>query len=463
MYAIILAGGVGSRLWPMSRELYPKQFLKFNGEHTLLQDTLLRVNRTAPFNQMLIIAGDDHAVNIRMQAQQISLKEKVKLLSEPVGRNTAPAIARGLFYLLHQGLKDEVVVVLPSDHVIEDKEKFHLLLQRGENAARAGRLVTFGIKPDRPETGYGYIKKDSKKLGEGIYLVDKFVEKPDLPTAQEYLKQGDYFWNSGIFMFKVSTVLEEYKTMLPEMYKAMEKIGPHDEHLEEIYQNLESISLDYGILEKSKRVVVVPADINWNDIGSWYYLYRHLPKDKQGNVYQGEVVSVDSENNLVLSSGKLTAVIGLQNMVVINTNDALLVCPQEQSQEVKQVVDILKASNAEQYQIHSTVEKPWGSYTVLESGARYKIKRVVVQPGQRLSMQLHHHRSEHWVVVKGTAKVTNGDREFYLHVNESSFIPMSTKHRLENPGKVPLELIEVQNGDYIEEDDIVRFDDDYER
>ena len=463
MYVIILAGGIGSRLWPLSRELYPKQFLKFNGDHTLLQDTLLRVNRTVPFSNMLIVAGNNHIVNIKMQVQQISNNEKVVVLQEPVGRNTAPAIARGLFYLLQQGAKDDIVVVLPSDHVIEDKDKFQLLLQKGEKAARAGNLVTFGIKPDRPETGYGYIKKDSTMWDDGIYLVDKFVEKPDLSTAQTYYKQGDYFWNSGIFMFKVSTILEEYKKLLPEIYQAMEKISPNDENLEEIYEKLEGISIDYGILEKSERVVVVPADLSWNDIGSWYYLYRHLPKDNQGNAFQGQIVSIDSKDNLVISPQQLTAIIGLENMVVINTDDALLVCLQERSQDVKQVVDILKARNAEQYQIHSTVEKPWGSYTYWKMDYGHKIKRVVVQPGKRLSMQLHYHRSEHWVVVKGTAKVINGDQEFYLHVNESTYIPMSTKHRLENPGKVPLEIIEVQNGDYIEEDDIVRFEDDYER
>lgn len=463
MYAIILAGGIGARLWPMSRELYPKQFLKFNGEHTLLQETFLRVEKNIPFENIVVVAGNEHCLNIRFQAEQVSGKNKVAVLSEPAGRNTAPAIARGLFYLMGKGINDEVVVVLPSDHVIEDTEKFSRLLSEGEKAARKGYLVTFGILPDRPETGYGYIKKNSNLISEGVYQVDRFVEKPDFARAQSYLEQGGYYWNSGIFMFHMSTILEEYQKNLPQIMRSMETISPDEGNLKEVYESFESISIDYGILENSDRVAVIPADINWNDIGSWYYLYQYLPKDELGNALQGEVVNVDGKNNLVISPDKLTAVIGLENMVVINTDDALLICPQDRSQDVKQVVDMLKEKNAEQCQVHTTVETPWGNHTLLDKGPGYRIKRVVVQPGQKLSMQMHHHRSEHWVVVKGTARVDNGDKSFFLHVNESTYIPMSTRHRLENPGKVPLELIEVQNGQYIAEDDIVQIGDAHEK
>lgn len=462
MHAIILAGGVGARLWPMSREFYPKQFLKFNEENTLLQETLLRVNKVVPFSNIIIVTNDSHTVHIRIQASQISGEEKVTILQEPAGKNTAPAIALGLFYLLRESKDNEIVVVLPSDHIIRDKEAFSRFLLLGEKAAEDDYLVTFGIKPDRPETGYGYIKKQGDCIAEGFYRVDRFVEKPDLETAQRYLKAGNYYWNSGIFMFKVSTVLQEYRRLLPSIYEIMQGID-FENNLEKVYASLESVSIDYGIMEKSDRVVVIPAEMGWDDIGSWQYLYKSLPKDNNENVFQGNVLALDSVNSMIFSEKKLVAAIGLADMIVINTDDALLICPQERSQDVKKIFDRLKEAKAEEYQIHTTVEKPWGSYTLLEKGSRYKIKRVLVKPGERLSMQMHYHRSEHWVVVAGTAKIIKGDKEFFLHTNESTYIPMSTKHRLENPGKVPLELIEVQNGDYIEEDDIVRFDDDYGR
>ena len=462
LHAIILAGGVGARLWPMSREFYPKQFHKFNGEYTLLQETMLRVNGAVPYSNIIIVTNDTHAMQIRTQSAQISGEESITILQEPAGKNTAPAIALGLFYLQRENRGNEIVVVLPSDHVIRNREAFNRLLRLGEKAAEDNYLVTFGIKPDRPETGYGYIKKRDEMIGEGIYKVDKFVEKPDKVTAQQYLEAGDYFWNSGIFMFKVSTILEEYRRLLPGIYEEMQAID-FENNLEKIYASLESVSIDYGIMEKSDRVAVIPADMGWVDIGSWQFLYKSLPKDENGNVFQGNVLALDSSNNIIFSEKKLVAGIGLDNMVVINTDDALLICPQERSQDVKKIFDHLKKVKAEEYQIHTTVEKPWGSYTVLEKGPRFKIKRVLVNPGQRLSMQMHYHRSEHWIVVAGTAKITNGDKEFFLHTNESTYIPMSTKHRLENPGKVSLELIEVQNGEYIEEDDIVRFSDDYGR
>lgn len=463
MHAVILAGGVGARLWPLSREQYPKQLHKFNGDHTLLQETLLRVNDLVPFKNMYIVTNDTHSVNIKMQSNELSGNNDVSVLLEPAGRNTAPAIALALFFLKRKGLDDEVVVVLPSDHMVNDKDAFSQALAIGAKAASDGWIVTFGAKPDRPETGYGYIKVKKQDTGRGFYNADKFVEKPDLKTAQRYLEEGGYYWNSGMFMFTVATALDEFKRYLPTIYTAFEQADLTDSSLENLYANLESISIDYGIMEKSQRVVVVPVNIGWSDVGSWDYLYKSLPADENGNVLQGKVLSLNSKNNLIFSERKLTAMIGLEDMVVVNTDDALLVCSKEQSQEVKKIVDILKKEHAEEYQIHKTVEKPWGYYMLLEKGQRYKIKRVMVKPGKRLSMQLHHHRSEHWVVVAGTAKIINGEQEFYLHTNESTYIPMSTKHRLENPGKVPLEIIEVQNGDYIEEDDIVRFEDDYDR
>lgn len=465
MHAVILAGGVGSRLWPLSREKHPKQLHRFDGEYTLLQETLLRVNDMVPLSRMLLVIGSEHAAAIEAQVRQLTGNEggEVTMLPEPVGRNTAPAIALALFHLKHQGLEEETVVVLPSDHVIRGREAFREALEAGSEAASEGWLVTFGINPDRPETGYGYIKINPREVSPGACQVEKFVEKPDLDTARSYLEEGGYCWNSGMFMFNVSAALEEFRKHLPQVYETFLNCNLKEGRLEEMYRELESISIDYGVMERSGRVAVVPADLGWSDIGSWEHLYRMLEGDENGNVLQGKVMTVESRNNLVISRDQLTALVGLEEMVVVNTGDALLVCPRERSQEVKKVVEKLQEDRADEYQVHKTVDKPWGYYTVLEKGPRYKIKRVLVHPGQKLSKQMHRYRTEHWVVVSGTARIVNGEKEFYLRTNESTFIPRETLHRLENPGDEPLEIIEVQSGDYLEEDDVVRYSDEYGR
>lgn len=473
MYAIVLAGGIGSRLWPLSRELYPKQFLKVDGEYSLLQQTLKRINNVVPALNTIIVTNNYHVENIKLQINQIFERERPVILKEPVGKNTAPAIAYGLFYIKQVEQKkngDDIVIVLPSDHLIKNNEEFIKVVKMAAKIAAQGYLVTFGIKPDRPETGYGYIKKGSEEIGEGAFMVEKFVEKPNLSTAQEYMRNDRFYWNSGIFVFKLSIILQKYKTLLPNIYNSITTVNflnimdkQNEEALKEIFDNLEEVSIDIGIFEKSSNVAVIPVDIGWDDIGNWHFMFKSLPKDNYNNVTQGDTILLDSHDSLIFSEGKLTAAIGLENMIVVNTNDALLICPQERSQEVKKVVDILKERHAEEFHIHTKVEKPWGHYSILGKGPRYKIKRLEVKPGERLSGQMHHHRTEHWIVVAGTAKITKGEETFYLHTNESTYIPMSTIHRLENPGLVPLEVIEVQNGEYIEEDDIIRFEDDYDR
>ena len=488
LHAVILAGGGGTRLWPLSRTNYPKQFLKLLGEYTLLQQTVLRLGGSIPPERLWVVTGREQEPTVRAQLSALPglQGDAVQVLSEPVARNTAAAIGLAAVHL--QRIDPQaVMVVLPADHWIEHRSTFVALLQSTAELAQQGALVTLGIVPDRPETGYGYIQvtRDSVQVGEkresesvspassqvsfAAYHVAQFVEKPALQLAQEYLASGCYYWNAGIFLWRAAAILEEIASYLPLLHQGLEEIAQsldsnsREETLAEVYPRLESLSIDHGVLEKSARLVVVPADIGWSDLGEWTAIHRLSPRDERGNALSPNVLDIDGENSLVYGSRRLIATIGLKDTVVVDAEDALLICPNDRVQEVKAVVRQLQACGAEVAQSARTVYRPWGSYTVLEEGNCFKVKRLLVNPGAALSLQLHHHRSEHWVVVAGVAKVTNGDQEFLLRVGQSTYIPLETKHRLTNPDPEPLEIIEVQTGSYLGEDDIIRFADLYRR
>ena len=468
MKALIMAGGQGTRFWPLSRELYPKQLLKLGDGHTLLQETVLRLGGFIKPGDVSIITNQKLFQDIRTQLAEISGAVPDKnILLEPEPKNTAAAIGLSALYLKRED-NDCVMAVLPSDHVIKDKAGFQAALRKAEALVAAGYLVVFGVRPSRPETGFGYIKTGDSLAG-GSFKAEKFVEKPDRATAQGYLDSGGYLWNSGMFVWKAESILDEIKLLMPPLYKGLKKIwgalGTPEEAsvVAAEFNKLKSVSIDYGVMEKSTRVAIVPVDFGWSDLGSWDAVDEILPPDKDGNVTLGKVVSIGCSNTTFYAEDRLVAAIGLEGLVVVDTPDATLVCRKDRAQEVKDIVGLLKDKGFNEYLSHRTVQRPWGSYTVLQTGPMFKIKRIEVKPGASLSSQMHHHRSEHWIVVAGTALVTNGDKKLNVHVNESTFIPMSTMHRLENPGKVPLQIIEVQNGEYLEEDDIVRFDDVYGR
>lgn len=473
LYAVILAGGSGTRFWPLSRELYPKQLLKVLGRRTLIQETVRRVRPVVPVERTLVVTGAGHADSIRIQLDERDGARKENILSEPVARNTAAAIGWAALAVRRMD-PDGVMLVMPADHVIPDRAKFLNAASLAVRVARDGRLVTFGVTPIRPETGYGYIKVASRRplLSQGglkALPVSGFVEKPDLATAKRYLKTGGFFWNSGIFVWRADAILDEIGTALPKLGRGLTRLGkalgtPEENRaLGRFYKGAESISIDHGVLQRSRRAAVIPAPFRWSDVGNWSSLDEVADTDDAGNVRIGRIVDIGSHNSILYGENRLVATIGLQGMVVVDTADATLVCPKDRAQEVKQIVERLRKDRAPEHLIHKTVYRPWGSYTVLEEGPRYKVKRVTVNPGGRLSLQFHHRRSEHWVVTAGTARVTCGDRSFDLRVNESTGIPQGTPHRLENPGTVPLDIIEVQSGAYVGEDDIVRLVDDYGR
>lgn len=460
MKIIILAGGSGTRLWPISRKSYPKQFLTLGDSKTLLQKTLQRFLKQFHPQDILIITNQEYLHLVKHQGGQVHPKISEQILLEPEGKNTGPAIALGLKFLQERGQleNNECFLATSSDCLISPEELFLEKIKEAESIAKQGYHITFGIWPQKPETGYGYIKYAKS---EGFcHDVELFKEKPSLKVAQEYLESGEYLWNSGIFLFHTKTLLDELSRFAPEITKHME--GSFQEMYQD-FSEMPSISIDYALMEKSKRNKVVPLNLSWSDIGSWDAVFENLEKDEQKNVKVGDVFTLDSSNCLIMGGKRLIAAINLENLSIIDSEDALLIAKRGESQKVKTLLEQIKQSHPKQVAEHRTIYRPWGSYTILEEGPRYKIKRIVVQPSQKLSLQLHYHRSEHWVVIHGTARVTLGEKESLLHENESIFVPISTMHRLENPGKVPLELIEVQVGEYVGEDDIVRFDDIYGR
>lgn len=463
---VILSGGAGTRLWPLSRELFPKQFLPLAGSHTMIQDTLLRLSGLTEVNAPVIICNEDHRFLVAEQMRQIGCKPSAIVL-EPVGRNTAPAVAVAA---LHQEKSDEVMLVLPADHVIKDLVAFHAAVRKGLVEAEAGRLVTFGIVPTLPETGYGYIRAGKSVKGRTALPIEAFVEKPDLATAQKYLKAGNYFWNSGMFMFKPSVLLAEIKKhsqkIVPACSKAL-KNGNSDADFvrleKDAFSASPSISIDYAVMEKTDRGAMIPLDAGWNDVGSWAALADVNPADASGNVVTGDVLTQKVKNSCILASSRLVAAVGIEDHVVVETADAVLVAHKSQVQDVKAIVDQLRAAKRGEAVNHRRVNRPWGTYETVDISERFQVKRITVNPGSTLSLQMHYHRAEHWVVVKGTAKITKGNEVLILSENQSTYIPLGQTHRLENPGRIPLELIEVQSGGYLGEDDIVRFEDTYGR
>ena len=468
---VILAGGGGTRLWPLSREHYPKQFLKLFDDKTLLQNTLLRLEGLDVI-EPLIICNEVHRFLVAEQCAQIA-KNPTKIILEPEGRNTAPALTIAALDIVHD-LDDAVMIMMPADHLIKDTVTFHKAISAGFQVAKNGYLVTFGIKPDKAETGYGYIERGNAIGAGGGFDVTRFVEKPSLEVAEKYLKSDRYFWNSGIFCFTVGAILEELSQHAPRILEGAKACWDKtrtckrgDDRVLEIdaesFSKLPDISIDYAVMEESRAVAVVPAQFNWSDIGSWDAVSGLVHPDEVGNRVVGDAVFVDVENTFVRAEGRLVAAVGTRNLIIVDTPDALLVADRERAQDVKRVVEQLRLKGHETHKVHRTVARPWGTYTVLEEGDRFKIKRIVVKPGASLSLQMHHHRSEHWVVVSGIAKVVRDEEEYFVKVNESTFISAGKKHRVQNPGTLDLVMIEVQSGDYLGEDDIVRFQDDYGR
>lgn len=460
---VVLSGGVGSRLWPLSREHFPKQCLNLTDSlSSLLQQTLARTNHL-DVQLPLVVCNDDHRFLIAQQLQDMGVKG-AKVMLEPVGRNTAPAVALAAFEMLQSGGEDALMLVLPADHVIRDIAAFEKAIEQAKVLAEAGGLVTFGITPTRAETGYGYIKAGRDAC------VEKFVEKPDLTTAQSYLDSGDYLWNSGMFLFQASQYLAELKQHRPAMHASVESAyGSRTKDLDfirigtEAFTSCPSESIDYAVMELTQSAKVVPYDGDWSDIGAWDALHDYSEKDNNHNVLVGDVMAESTTNSLIRAESRLVATVGVNNLVVIETADAVLIMDKDQSQDVKKIVSRIKVEGRQEHMHHTTVHRPWGTYQTVDLGVRHQVKRIMVKPGEKLSVQMHHHRAEHWVVVSGTAKVQNGDNEILLTENESTYIPVGVVHALENPGKIPLELIEVQSGSYLGEDDIVRFSDRYGR
>lgn len=461
MFGIILAGGSGSRLWPLSRELYPKQLLNINSDKSLLQTTFERLNQFMPSENIISITNTKHVSNVKLQLENIV--KDATVLSEPLAKNTAPAIAVALKYIQTKE-NDPVILVVPSDHLIKNTKNFHETVVKGEKLANEGYIVTFGIEPDYPETGYGYINILKQPIFDG-FKVKEFVEKPDAKTAQKYIDAKTYFWNSGIFMFKASTMLEEIKNLAPEIYTVLDEVDfSSGEKIEyNTFDKMPSISIDYAIMEKSEKIALVKLESDWNDLGSWQSIYDVSNKDRDKNVFLGNVIDEGSKNSLVYSSSKLVATIGLEDTVIVETEDAVLACKKDKTQDVKKIFDTLKKQNDNTHLVHKTVYRPWGFYTVLTQGKGFLTKIIHVGASQKLSVQSHNHRSEHWVVLSGTAKVVLEGEEHILSTGRSIDIPLKAVHSLQNPYEEDLEIIEVQLGELLIEDDIVRYEDIYGR
>ena len=461
--AVILAGGSGTRLWPISREQLPKQFLSIGSEHSLLEATINRLQPLVSRENVLIVTRKDFA-----QGEAYHALNPYQTLLEPTGRNTAPAIALAAAWLTRNG-DDPVMVVLPADHVIKDSDRFQQALELAIDAALTGRLVTFGITPTHPDTGFGYIKAVNAHAGDNVFSIQRFAEKPDAETAKRFLSEGDYYWNSGMFVWQASTILRELAEHLPDVTSILKDITTawgNDINSSAIVENflrMPDISIDYGVLEKTDNVVLIPCNIGWSDVGSWDAVHEISDKDAANNAMQGNVIAVDCRNSLVHSNKRLVSVIEVEDLNIIETADAVLITKRGASQRVREVVDVLKENNAQEHRLHLTVQRPWGSYTVVDEKTYFKLKRITVSPGQSLSLQRHKHRAEHWIVVAGTATVVRDDEELTVCKNQSTYIPIGSKHRLENRDCVPLQLIEVQVGEYLNEDDIERYEDDYGR
>ncbi|ALM90979.1 mannose-1-phosphate guanylyltransferase/mannose-6-phosphate isomerase [Alteromonas stellipolaris] len=465
MKPVILAGGTGSRLWPKSRAALPKQFLSLTSANTMLQDTVTRLG-DKPTEAPVFICNEAHRFLVAEQLRQKSIIHGGILL-EPVGRNTAPAIALAAIHAIKAG-EDPTLLVLAADHLIQDNEAFHSAINQAEKLAETGKLVTFGIVPTIPHTGFGYIKSGSSlELG---FEVESFVEKPELSIAKEYISSGNYYWNSGMFMFKASRYLEELEKYSPEILEvckqAIESETPDLDFIrvdKDIFSNCKDDSIDYAVMEKTTSAAMVPLDAGWSDVGSWTSLWETAKKDENGNATIGDTILENTTNSYVNSEQRLVAVIGLDDVIVVETKDAVMVAHKNDAQSIKNVVSKLKSDKRPEFEFHREVFRPWGSYDSIDNGSRFQVKRITVKPGEKLSVQMHHHRAEHWIVVSGSANVTIDDKTKLVTENESVYIPIGSVHALENPGKIPLELIEVQSGAYLGEDDIVRFSDRYGR
>ena len=462
---VILSGGSGTRLWPLSRELYPKQLLPLVTDRTMLQETVVRLDglELAP---PIVVCNEAHRFMVAEQLRVIDRPAQAIIL-EPVGRNTAPAVTLAAL-AARSGGDDPVLLVLPADHSLEDPRAFHAAILTAEKQAQSGKLVTFGVVARKPETGYGYIRR-AKGAGPA-YAVAEFVEKPDAQRAAQFVASGEYYWNSGMFMFKASRYLDELKRLAPDILAACEKAftgARRDLDFTRVdtkaFEQCRSDSIDYAVMEKTRDAVMVPLDAGWNDVGSWSALHEASHADGTGNVKHGDVIAEDTRNCYLYSDSRLVATVGLEDHVVVETKDAVLVAPRARVQDVKLLVNRLKADQRYETSLHREVFRPWGSYDSIDAGDRFQVKRLKVKPGAVLSLQAHHHRAEHWVVVSGTARITRGEEVFLLEENESTYIPIGVKHRIENPGKIPLHIIEVQSGSYLGEDDIVRFEDKYGR
>ncbi len=464
MIPVILSGGSGTRLWPLSRNQHPKQFLPLASDKTMVQETILRLQGLPDLQPPLAICNEDHRFMMAEQLREIGISPSAIIL-EPAGRNTAPAIALAALACR----PEDVLLVLPADHVISQAEPFKQAVAKARELAEQGYMVTFGIVPTAPETGYGYIKT-GQPVDQHSYNIEQFVEKPDQNTARRYLEAGGFYWNSGIFAFKAERFLEELGKYRPDILTACKQAMQHAEQDQDFlrpdkqaFLACPADSIDYAVMEKTDQAAMIPLDAGWNDIGSWSALWEITDKDSQGNAISGDVLALDSQDSFLLSSNKLLVTVGVDNLIVVETDDAVMIAHKDRVQDVKEAVDQLKSQQRREATIHRKVYRPWGYYHCIEDGERHQTKRIVVNPGAKLSLQKHHHRAEHWIVVKGTAMVTRGDEKILLSENESTYIPLGVVHCLENPGVIPLEIVEVQSGSYLGEDDIIRLQDDYGR